>query len=325
MDTSGETHYDDTFYDQQMAGSLASARVVLRTLFDELGPIRSVIDVGCGVAPWLRTAQDFGVSSGLGLDGDYVDRSRLLVEPGCFRPCDLETENLRDAISDKASFDLAMCMEVAEHLSPQRAASFVSELCSLSDLVLFSAAVPDQGGTNHINEQWPGYWSTLFAAAGFECFDFLRPRLWDQDGCEWWYLQNVLVFARRSSGPFAALTPIASTTKTPMSLVHPRNFQQKIGLLNQHIAELSQMVRYQPFGRDEGILGLEAKVDLLRAQALAKANEIEAAAAELAAVKVENDSLRRQTAAIHASTSWRITAPIRQFGRIIQRSRDKAR
>ena len=146
------TLYSQQFFDQQSAGSLTSARAVLRELFD-VAPIGSVVDVGCGVAPWLRTALEFGVNRAVGLDGDYVDRARLLVEPARFRPCDLEAENLRQAIADDEPFALAMCMEVAEHLSPGRARSFVAELCGLSDLVLFSAAVPGQGGLNHINEQ----------------------------------------------------------------------------------------------------------------------------------------------------------------------------
>jgi hypothetical protein len=166
--------YSHQFFDQQSAGSLGSAHVVLKVLFD-IAPFKSVVDVGCGVAPWLRAAKDFGVNYAVGLDGDYVDRKRLLVEPVCFRPCDLEAEDLRRVVGDDGPFDLAICMEVAEHLSARRAPAFVTELCSLSDFVLFSAAIPGQGGTNHVNEQWPEYWAAMFANNSFVCFDVLRP------------------------------------------------------------------------------------------------------------------------------------------------------
>ena len=69
--------YSHQFFDQQSAGSLASAHVVLKVLFD-IAPFKSVVDIGCGLAPWLRAAKDFGVNYAVGLDGDYVDRKRLL-------------------------------------------------------------------------------------------------------------------------------------------------------------------------------------------------------------------------------------------------------
>src|SRR4029077_10896833 len=122
--------YPHQFFDQQSAGSSASAHVVLKVLFD-IAPFKSVVDVGCGVAPWLRAAKDFGVNYTVGLDGDYVDRKRLLVEPVCFRPCDLETGDLRRIVGDDEPFDRAIWMEEAEHLSARRAPAFVTELLRL--------------------------------------------------------------------------------------------------------------------------------------------------------------------------------------------------
>jgi SAM-dependent methyltransferase len=227
LDLLHPTLYDDAFYDQQAAGSLASARILLTALFN-LCPVTSVVDIGCGVGPWVRSAIDLGAVDSIGLDGDYVDRTKLLVAPDRFQACDLETENLRDAIPEGRLFDAVLCMEVAEHLSPDRAASFVAELCLLSDLVLFSAAVPGQGGTNHINEQWPDYWSRHFATAGFDCFDVLRAPLWHEADCEWWYLQNALVFARPDSAAWRRLAQSALPTPRPMPLVHPRKLAQLV-------------------------------------------------------------------------------------------------
>jgi len=116
-----------------------------------------------------------------------------------------------------------MCLEVAEHLSEDRARSFVAELCSLSNLFLFSAAIPGQGGVNHVNEQWPDYWAALFQEHGCACFDVMRPRLWYRDECEWWYIQNILVFARRNTVAFEVASRFgAPVLERPMRLVHPR-------------------------------------------------------------------------------------------------------
>jgi hypothetical protein len=215
------TLYSDAFFDELSAGSLTTARIILQEL-SAVVPIRSVVDVGCGVGPWLRAALELGVERAIGLDGDYVDRGRLLVEPSLFVPCNLEKDRLGQAVAG-ARFDLAMSLEVAEHLSVGRAHSFVVEFCELSDLFLFSAAIPGQGGTNHVNEQWPEYWAALFEERGCACFDVMRPRLWHREECEWWYLQNVFVFARRGTVAFEVASRLgAPVVERPMRLVHPR-------------------------------------------------------------------------------------------------------
>ena len=60
------------------------------------------------------------------------------------------------------NYDLAISLEVAEHLSSESANMFIACLTNMSDIVLFSAAIPGQGGENRINEQWPKYRSGLF-------------------------------------------------------------------------------------------------------------------------------------------------------------------
>jgi len=69
-------------------------------------------------------------------------------------------------------------MEVAEHLSEARAASFVEDLTALGSVILFSAAIPFQGGEHHINEQWPEYWALMFRGFGYDCADVLRELVW---------------------------------------------------------------------------------------------------------------------------------------------------
>ena len=223
-DKSETTLYSDAFFDSQSVGSLATARVILKELTD-IASIRSLVDVGCGVGPWLRAALELGVDRVSGLDGDYVNRGRMLVAPSLFVPCDLEKHKLDQAVGG-VRFDLAVSLEVAEHLSADRAPAFVAEFCRLSDLFLFSAAIPGQGGTNHVNEQWPDYWAVLFKQHGCVCFDVVRPRVWHRDECEWWYLQNVLLFARLGTVAFEVASRLgAPVAEQPMRLVHPRMLQ----------------------------------------------------------------------------------------------------
>jgi SAM-dependent methyltransferase len=215
--------YDQAFFAGQSGRSLQSARIVLSRVFPLLRP-RRVLDVGCGIGSWLRAALDLGATEVLGMDGDYVDRATLMIEPEAFIPIDLATP-LQTALGERAAtpFDLVICMEVAEHLPHDRAPSLVAELASLSDVVLFSAAVPFQYGTQHINEQWPEFWSILFRANGFACFDCLRADLWVNADVEWWYAQNALLFAREDSAAAAALPQEARAGKRGLSVVHPES------------------------------------------------------------------------------------------------------
>ncbi|UFN47217.1 hypothetical protein LPC08_14400 [Roseomonas sp. OT10] len=221
-DTAAANPYDRSFFDAQASDSLQSARAVLPELFRYACP-DSVLDVGCGVATWLRVAGEMGVQDRLGVDGDYVDRTALMVPEELFLPVDLAQPGLTDAVTARhpQRFDLVMCLEVAEHLPFERSAGVVQELCALGDLILFSAAIPFQQGTGHINEQWPEFWATLFRDRGYACFDPLRPRIWGQPGVDWWYAQNLLVFAREESEAFARMPAAAATGRAPLARVHP--------------------------------------------------------------------------------------------------------
>jgi hypothetical protein len=116
---------------------------------------------------------------------------------------------------------------VAEHLPAASAATFVSSLCRHGDAVLFSAAIPGQGGSYHVNEQWPSYWANLFRSEGYDCFDVLRHTLWRDASVEWWYRQNLLIFTTGSAGE--RLRASGRQPVTPLPLVHPSLFQIVLG------------------------------------------------------------------------------------------------
>jgi hypothetical protein len=102
---------------------------------------------------------------------------------------------LESDFSPHRDFDLVECLEVAEHLEETAADRFVESLTSHTGTVLFSAAVPGQGGTHHVTEQWPSYWIPKFGRAGFQPFDVIRPRIWKDRRVVVWYRQNILIFA----------------------------------------------------------------------------------------------------------------------------------
>jgi len=204
------THYSRDFFAAHGGDSGVAARKCLPICFELVNPT-SVVDVGCGVGAWAKAAFDLGIADVIGIDGDYVATDQLLIPPERFVPHDLEL-----SIAVDRTFDLAVCMEVAEHLTPERAEGFVEELTNLAPAVLFSAAIPSQGGTNHINEQWQDYWADLFAQAGFKPIDCIRPALWTDEDVPFWYRQNAILFVGPES---TAASPQEPTM--PLRVVHP--------------------------------------------------------------------------------------------------------
>lgn len=230
--------YDRDFFERQAARSYGSARAVLGRIMPLL-TVRRVVDIGCGVGTWLRAASELGAAEVLGVDGDYVDRSTLYIDPACFIAGDITHESLTSLMGARAAeqFDMVMCLEVAEHLPFARSASLVKELTQLGDLVVFSAAVPFQYGADHRNEQWQDFWAILFRENGYECWDWLRSEVWFHPDVDWWYAQNLLVFARKGSAAAARLPAAALVRGRSLSLVHPEGFLDNL------------LSRYRRFGK----------------------------------------------------------------------------
>jgi hypothetical protein len=196
-------------------------------------PCNSVVDVGCGVATWLRVFEEHGVSDVTGFDGEYVDPNLIEINATNFYAMDLSSPP-----EWGRTFDLAVSLEVAEHLPAGAADKFVSFLASLAPSVLFSAAIPGQGGRNHVNEQWPDYWVKRFQKHGFVVLDVIREAIWNNENVEPWYAQNTFLFIRQDvlSGN-SILRDLAARTRPDLfRLVHP-------GILNWVSQRFSQQLR----------------------------------------------------------------------------------
>jgi hypothetical protein len=164
---------------------------------------------------WASNLLKRGVTDVLGIDGDYVNRDRLRIPLDCFQACDLDKP-----LAIERRFDLAICLEVAEHLPATRAEGFVEDLVKLAPVVLFSAAIPGQGGVNHINEQYLSYWANLFVLKDYVLLDIIRPVIWNEERCGLWYRQNAVLFAHKDS-------PIArSQARTGVDYIHPRHYEE---------------------------------------------------------------------------------------------------
>jgi SAM-dependent methyltransferase len=215
-----QRQYSEYFYNTFADISLQSAQQVVPLLCELISPT-SVVDVGCGLGQWLSTFQKHGAEDVLGIDGNYVNPGLLHIPRDRFLPHDL-----RKPLQLDRKFDLAVSLEVAEHLPEDAARGFVASLCGLSAVVVFSAAIPFQGGMHHVNEQWPEYWVELFAGCGYVVVDCVRPRIWSNPDVAYYYAQNVLIFvAQERLADYPALA-LAHLDMPPdvLSKVHPRKW-----------------------------------------------------------------------------------------------------
>ncbi|OGW37877.1 MAG: hypothetical protein A2010_10680 [Nitrospirae bacterium GWD2_57_9] len=231
--------YTRNFYGYQQELSRLSAREIIPLVLNLVKP-RSVVDVGCGTGAWLSVFREFHVSDICGIDGAWVDNDALLIPAERFFPADLERP-----IALKRRFDLAISLEVAEHLPEDRAGMFIGSLVSLAPVVLFSAAIPGQGGTRHQNEQWPAYWADHFFQRGYVVRDPIRRKIWQNDNVEWWYAQNILLFIRKDKlGQYPLLnTDAGPENGLPLSLVHPKQFTAAVASQGRYVQKISSVLK----------------------------------------------------------------------------------
>ena len=225
--------YTPEFMSAIASGSYRSALRILPIAFELVRP-RSVIDLGCGPGAWLNACRELGVEDVVGVDGDYVQLTQLEIPVSLFVAVDLPSETPASLAprlpGGPRRFDLAMSLEVAEHLPPAAGAGFVDLLCSLAPVVLFSAAIPFQGGTNHVHECFPSFWQSLFARHGYLAIDAVRARVWDDQNVEWWYRQNTLLFASPdalASNPKLAEAR-AKSRDGAVDVIHPAHYQRVV-------------------------------------------------------------------------------------------------
>lgn len=191
--------YSGKFYSNRRKHTVHSAITILNVVRDYVSPT-SVVDVGCGTGTWLSSAKTIGATNLQGIEGSWVNSTML-------DDSDIKLTNANLALEtpNLGKFDLAISLEVAEHLPPERAETFVRDLCAMSDHVLFSAAIPGQGGKGHVNEQWQSYWRRLFKSNGYGAWDVIRPPLWENKAIVGHYKQNAVLYVRgaedRSVGP----------------------------------------------------------------------------------------------------------------------------
>jgi hypothetical protein len=184
--------YDSSFYTGMKDDHYHSAVKFFKHLFQHYRP-DSLVDFGAGTGAWIKAARDLGVKTILGIEGEWVKNSASHIVPGL----PYHYQNMEDPVCLERHFDMAMSLDVAEHLTQSRADTFLDDMCTAADFIMFGAAMSLQLGANHINEQNQTYWIEKFRARGYICRDFFRAPLWFHNDIQANYLQNTFVFVRQ--------------------------------------------------------------------------------------------------------------------------------
>lgn len=152
--------YDERFYAKGDPMKLDSYPRFADALIRLCAP-RSVVDVGSGSGLMLAEFAKRGVAV-RGIEGSSAAIARSQLGERIVRA------NLERGVPDLGRFDLALCIEVGEHLTARSAPRLVEGLTRLSDVVVFTASQPGEGGgLVHINAQPQSYWRALFEERGF--------------------------------------------------------------------------------------------------------------------------------------------------------------
>jgi SAM-dependent methyltransferase len=182
--------YKQDFFDFVDKSSSRSASTFLPIFRRLTTSVESILDVGCGRGVWIAEWKRLGVKKVMGVDGAYVDKGRLHIAGAEFQAIDISLP-----FDLERKFDLVECLEVAEHIQAANSDTLIDNIVRHGDLVLFSAAIPGQGGEHHVNEQPLTHWIEKFHIRGFDVFDAIRPLVRGHRQIEPWYRYNALVFA----------------------------------------------------------------------------------------------------------------------------------
>ncbi|MEM2293577.1 MAG: methyltransferase domain-containing protein [Candidatus Bathyarchaeia archaeon] len=167
---------------------------IVDVLYEEFRP-DSVIDFGCSIGLYLLRFKEYGCKV-LGVEGSSFARKHSVIDPNL-----IILHDLRDPLILDRKYDMALCLEVAEHIHEFYENIFLDNICSAADVIVFSSAKPGSGGVHHVNEKPAAYWIVKFAERGFKPDYCLTEKIKEKiSGLKHipWIRDNIIIFKREN-------------------------------------------------------------------------------------------------------------------------------
>jgi len=202
------------FLFQSTASIYNGVQAVLDEIMPYLADVQSIMDFGCGMGCWSAVLHKKGFSRFQLIDHPSIPLDKILFpDKACFLGVDLDKE-----LPAVIKSDLVICTEVLEHFSTKRSLELLDFITDCADLILFSAAIPGQGGVGHMNEQRHAFWHNEFSKRGYKWFDGFKPALVHQKEIPFYLRQNLFFYYK----PTASFRFQGKANFTPedMELVH---------------------------------------------------------------------------------------------------------
>ena len=177
--------------------------------------INSIIDFGAGTGAWLHAAKSLGIDKLFGIEKHYqIDIKGAKI--------------LKQNVFDKVDFraDIAVSVEVGEHILPEKSSTFIDVITSSSDIVIFGAANTHQSGDAHINCREVGFWKNLFKNRGFKLVDLFRQQFWNCRKINKAYVQNIFLYVKRESKYSSAFSSIPLLDIPHPEIINPHQINK---------------------------------------------------------------------------------------------------
>ena len=189
--------YSDQFYESVTNRAEYSSRIIFSLLKNALHP-KTFVDVGSGDGVWSLSALEHFESINHVEAWDLLaEKTYLDIAKKRFPSKNIISKRIDFESSDygvEMVYDLAVCLETFEHLSPSACEKLSLFFSSHTRILIFSGAVPGQGGTNHINEQPFKTWQRNLLDFGFFPLDFIRPNIQDKKNVPSYYKNNIVLW-----------------------------------------------------------------------------------------------------------------------------------
>lgn len=223
MSKNSDIEYEQMSMRMVGANNLSSAEIIVPMLIELINP-KSVIDIGCATGVWLSQFQKQNISI-TGVDGNWVKNHKSFINKRDIVYYDFES-NKNFPIN--TTYDLAICLEMAEHVSRKMSDKLISILTSLSDVIYFSAATPNSGGRHHVNERWQSYWCKKFKEQNYILIDAIRPKIFTNKKCCYFYAQESFIYINKNKIREFPLLSKYIRDDVLLDIVHPELFMNQI-------------------------------------------------------------------------------------------------